>query len=347
VVNATAGEACDDDNLTAGDGCSATCGVEAGWDCAGEPSVCGALTCGDGLQVGDEGCDDGNLEGEDGCSATCTVEPGWTCFGTTPSQCLPGAFVTIAAGTFTMGSPVGEPGREVTEVQHQVTLTGAFEIYATEVTQLQFDAVMGYNDSANQGCPTCPVEQVSWSEAAAYCNALSVQAGYPTCYACTGTFHDTQCDLDAAYATPYDCPGYRLPTEAEWEYATRAGTTGGTYNGTSPWIDNNQPNPVLDPIAWFGGNSANHTHPVGELQPNAWGLYDTLGNAYEWVHDWSEAYAGDAIDPWGPSVGAFRGYRGGSYYDVAACARAGGYRFRSDAWGTTKADLGFRPARSL
>jgi formylglycine-generating enzyme required for sulfatase activity len=185
------------------------------------------------------------------------------------------------------------------------------------------------------------VESVSWYEAAAYCNALSAQAGLAACYTCMFT----TCEPSAAYATPYACPGYRLPIEAEWEYAARSGTTTGTYNGTSTLLECEQPNAVLDSIAWFCGNAGSTTHAAGGKAANAWGLYDVLGNVLEWVHDWYDTYPGDVSDPWGPAAGSGRVIRGGSFLSSALFARAA---FRNYYDPSYRFDyLGFRPARSL
>jgi cysteine-rich repeat protein len=313
--------------------CSGTCEVDT--------TGCGP-TCGNGAVESGETCDDSAQADGDGCSAACTVEAGWTCHGT---WCVPGVFVPIPAGTFTMGSPAGEPGRSSDETQHQVTLTQGFEMLSTEVTQGQFLAVLGYSPSSFAACgATCPVERVNWHEAAAYANALSARAGLGACYDCAGAGTTVTCVLAAAYATPYACPGYRLPTEAEWEYAARAGTTTGTYNGTSTLLNCEQPNAVLDPIAWFCGNAGSTTHAAGGKAANAWGLYDMLGNVYEWVHDWYATYPGDVSDPWGPAAGSYRVFRGGSFGSSARLARAA-YRFYTDP-SLRDYVLGFRPVRS-
>jgi formylglycine-generating enzyme required for sulfatase activity len=245
-----------------------------------------------------------------------------------------------------MGSPESEPGRLASEEEHEVTLTRWFEIMETEVTQEQFEALMAYNPSNFTSCGSnCPVEQVSWSEAAAYANAMSADAGLAECYSCSGSGDSMTCTPSRAFETPYDCPGYRLPTEAEWEYAARAGTTEATYNGTSTLIECESPNEVLDPIAWFCGNSSDTTHPAGDKTPNDWGLYDMLGNVFEFVHDWYGEYIGDETDPWGPDTGTNRVERGGSWVHYASHARSA-FRIGFDP-GSRTYSLGIRLARTL
>ena len=266
--------------------------------------------------------------------------------GETPER--PG-LVHIPAGRFTMGSPVGEPGREGDETAHPVTLTRPFLMMRTEVTQGQWHKVMGNNPSGFPACgPTCPVEQVNWFEAASYANALSKSEALPACYTlrgCKGTAgKDLACD-DADLVP--GCNGYRLPTEAEWEYAARAGTQTALYTGPLT-IKGQYHGPELDPIAWYGGNSGVGyagardckpndgwkdkqypeqktcgTHPVAGRRPNAWGLYDMLGNVWEWTGDWYADYD-PAIDsdPSGPASGRFRVFRGGSWYSLAGWVRA-------------------------
>jgi len=245
---------------------------------------------------------------------------------------VPDGWVVVPAGGFVMGSPEDEEGRDTDEVQHEVILTHGFEIQTTEVTQTQFMAVMGYNPSRFSGCPGCPVERVSWHEAAAYCNALSDAGGLPRCYECSGTGVPVQCAPSAAYPVPYDCPGYRLPTEAEFELAARAGTTGPSYGD-------------LDAVAWHAGIAGGRTHEVGGLEPNAFGLYDVLGNVWEWCNDWYGAYpAGPVTDPTGPTTGALRVYRGGSWYLFSEYSRAASRNALAPV--VRYGNIGLRPART-
>jgi formylglycine-generating enzyme required for sulfatase activity len=249
--------------------------------------------------------------------------------------------IDVSGMPFTMGSPEGELGRDEREVEHEVTLSKNYWMMTTEVTQGQFLRTMGYSPSFLFACGmNCPVERVTWHELAAYANALSVSEFLEPCYACTGSAPDFRCSPIGGNGSPYDCFGYRLPTEAEWEYAARAGELGATYNG-EPDVTGCEANPVLDSIAWYCGNSTAFyvpgsdacserggpsscgTQPVAGLSPNPWGLHDMLGNVFEWCHDYYTDYAGGPeTDPTGPASGTVRLVRGGSFSNGALAVRA-------------------------
>jgi formylglycine-generating enzyme required for sulfatase activity len=231
--------------------------------------------------------------------------------------------VSIPAGSFQMGSPDFPP-------PHSVTIS-AFRLGVTEVTQAQYESVMGRNPSEFQGDARRPVEKVSWIDAIEFCNALSDQGGLKRYYLVEGsdvTIPDEQVD------------GYRLPTEAEWEYACRAGSKTVYSFGDDEG--------ELDDYAWFKSNSEDKTHPVGQKQPNAWGLFDMNGNVWEWCQDWyGENYYGQlpVSDPLGPSGGgSARVCRGGFWGDDARRCRSA-FRFRHGPR-YRNIILGFRMARS-
>lgn len=268
--------------------------------------------------------------------------------GCPPSETVTG-WACIGAGTFMMGSPLSEPTRENDEVLHRVTITRAFWLEETEVTQGEWQSLMGYNPSSFNGCgATCPVEQLTWYEGVAYANALSLKQGYPPCYQTpTGGTYDASAAmmmLKPQWPAGLACPGYRLPTEAEWEYAARAGTNTAFYTGPIEDPACTPVDPNLDKCGWYCGNSNSTTHSVGLKAPNAWGLYDMLGNVEEAVWDFYAPYAGDAIDPVGPASGDNKVVRGGTL-DIPAHFSRAAYREYGLPECSDKT-VGFRLARS-
>ena len=257
----------------------------------------------------------------------------------------------IAAGSFTMGAPASEPCRGLGETTHTVTLTRAYEIQRTEVSQQQFAALMGYSPALSLNCgASCPVENVTWSEATACCNALSKAEGLPLCYSCSGSGASVTCTDAAAYtgAAIYTCPGYRLPTEAEWERAYRAGTQSAYYSGANdPAACGCTPvDAKLGPIGWYCGN-ASAPRPVGQKQANSWGLFDMAGNVAEWCHDrQTNLGAAPVTDPCGEVSGSvFRVIRGGSWFEKAGALRASA-RGSNIPQTARSSFVGFRCARS-
>ena len=248
---------------------------------------------------------------------------------------IPEGFVFIEPGTFTMGSPEDESGRSWTEAQHEVTLTRGFLLSEIEVTQGQWLAMMGTNPSRYPGCDDCPVERVTWNEAVDYCNALSDLEGLNPAYQVNGTH----------VSWDQSANGYRLPTESEWEYACRAGTTTAFHNG--PVVDKQCEDPNLDRIGWYCGTlELWRSKEVAQKEPNAWGLYDMSGNVYEWCWDWHkyEYPVGSVTDPVGPDSGAKRVLRGGSWASMAQNCRSAGRAGNHP--GLPNLYLGLRLARS-
>ena len=213
-------------------------------------------------------------------------------------------FVWVPAGEFQMGSTSSEADDDEQPLT-QVRISRGYWLGKYEVTQAEWQAVMGSNPSKFSRCVICPVETVSWNDAQGFIRRLNERDGEDR---------------------------YRLPTEAEWEYAARAGTSGDRYGN-------------VDAIAWYKGNSGDRTHPVGRKAPNAWGLYDMLGNVWEWVADWYGDYPGGSVkDLRGPGSGSYRVYRGGAWYGLAGGCRA---PFRDgNSPGNRDRGLGFRLLRT-
>ncbi len=230
-------------------------------------------------------------------------------------------FSLIPSGSFVMGSPDGtgsttsrpvnteEGGRSTDERQHYVTLSKAFYMQTTEVTQAQYLAVMGSNPSyfsasgwgADCGL-NCPVETVSWNEAQDFIDALNASESR------------TSCNLQ-----PNRC--YSLPTESQWEYAARGATVSAFYNGDITVPSGSDPKANL--IAWYNSNSGRTTHPVAQKAANHWGLYDVSGNVWEWCEDVYGTYPdGPETDPTGATSGSRRVVRGGSWFSGASFTRS-------------------------
>jgi formylglycine-generating enzyme required for sulfatase activity len=187
-------------------------------------------------------------------------------------------------GTFMMGSPTTEEDRCDNEDQIEVTLTKGYWMGKYQVTQAQWQAVMGTNPSFFKGA-NLPVESVSWHDAHEFLGKLNARLGSK------------------------DGGTMVLPTEAQWEYAARAGSTG-VYSGGG-----------LEQVAWYSGNSGPTTHAVGTKKANAWGLYDMSGNVWEWCQDWYGYELPGGGDPKGPASGTLRVLRGGSWGFIADCCR--------------------------
>ena len=224
-----------------------------------------------------------------------TLTPAQLAVGDPIENSIGMVLVPIPAGEFLMGSPETEPGREDDEVQHQVTLTKPFLLGVHEVTQGQWQAVMGTTpwkgkSSVKEG-DDYPATYVNWQDAVEFCRKLSEEEGLE----------------------------YRLPTEAEWEYACRAGTTTAYSFGDDA--------SEMGEYAWYKENATvvgqKYAHTVGQKKPNPWGLYDMHGNVWEWCEDWYGVYHADAAtDPTGPSTGSLRVSRGGSWSYVAGLCRS-------------------------
>jgi formylglycine-generating enzyme required for sulfatase activity len=254
------------------------------------------------------------------------------------TQGFPDEFVLIKGGIFTMGSPTGEPERGTDEIQHRVTVSD-FYIAKSPVTQREWAALMGNNPSEFKG-DNLPMENITWFDAVRFCNARSAREGLTSAYTINGetvTWNRT-------------ANGYRLPTEAEWEYACRAGTT-------TPF---NVGNNITDAQANFYNNYGynnnssgrvtggyrGETSPANSFQANSWGLFDMHGNVADWCWDWYGEYGtSEQTNPAGVATGTLRVNRGGGWNDFPKHIRSA-YRAATPP-GNGSFNIGFRLVRNV
>jgi len=287
-------------------------------------------------------------------------------------------WLQIEEGQFIFGSDPDYGCRGGNEKQVSVTLTRSFLIAATEITQIQWEALDLPNPSKNVGADK-PVTYINFYEAAVWCNKLSLLEGLEPCY----NFSTCRNEVGAEYpdgldhsdelsswnpdynfncsgeihkfADWYTCPGYRLPTTAEWEYAAKAGVTDNfTYGGDlfTETFGNCGDQTSLNDIAWYCFNSGDELHPVAQKLPNPWGLYDTLGNVYEWTDYFADGQPLDyenpdqpMTDPMGPRTGEMKDLRGGKFRSTG-CIVNPTWQFGDYPY-AKRYDTGFRPVRTI
>ena len=309
-------------------------------------SKCGDRVCGPNPLCPDESCGDCSVDkvcnrlGEcipkleaDCTEHWCLIPAGDFAMGCSDDSCEPGDYSCAHQGGYFCD--------QNTYPVHSVTLTRSFYMKRTQVSQKEWRELIGNNPSNFNSCENCPVENVNWFDAVTYANRLSESEQLESCYTITGCTGSVGNVLDNCTVTfsSLDCKGYRLPTEAEWEYVVRAGTTGARYDDVGF-------------IAWYGDNSESSTHPCGTKDPNGWGIHDLYGNVWEWVHDnfdhnyYSDCEAG-CTDPVGPTSQKdkpSKSMRGGSYSNPDSSMRA--HHRNYSVVNTATRMIGFRLVRS-